>query len=167
MVIQAVTNISAIGAANELKLMTIVRKKNPSYLVKHRRKWQVKLVIPRDVRWAFDNKTTFKRSTGCNLIDIKQAVNERDRIVLRFKQSVERHRLDMAGVREDVDGFEEKFKNPPYPMGYQVYEKLDKLDEKTANTNVDGWIKERLLDKGKNTKVLRYDFWNIEKKKGL
>ena len=145
--------------------MALIRNKNPSYLVRHRRKWQVKLVIPRDVRWAFDNKTTFKRSTGCNLIDIKQAVIERDRIVSRFKKSVELHRVGIAGTRKDRNQLEGKVNNPTVPLDYQTQKEIENLSEKTTKSDVDGWIKERLLKKGKNTRVLRYDFWNDDKKK--
>lgn len=145
--------------------MALIRKKNPSYLVRHRQKWQVKLVIPRDVRWAFDNKTTFKRSTGCNLIDIQRAVIERDRIVLRFKKSVELHRMGIAGTRKDRNQLEGKVNNPTVPVDYQTQKEIENLSEKTAKSDVDGWIKERLLKKGKNTRVLRYDFWNDDKKK--
>ena len=145
--------------------MALIRNKNPSYLVRHRRKWQVKLVIPRDVRWAFDNKTTFKRSTGCNLIDIKHAVIERDRIVSRFKKSVELHRVSIAGTRKDGNQLEGKVNTPTVPLDYQAQKEIENLSEKTAKSDVDGWIKERLLKKGKNTRVLRYDFWNDDKKK--
>ena len=145
--------------------MALIRKKNPSYLVRHRQKWQVKLVIPRDVRWAFDNKTTFKRSTGCNLIDIQRAVIERDRIVSRFKKSVELHRVGIAGTRKDRNQLEGKVNNPIVPLDYQTQKEIENLNEKTAKSDVDGWIKERLLKKGKNTRVLRYDFWNGDKKK--
>ena len=132
--------------------MALIRKKNPSYLVRHRQKWQVKLVIPRDVRWAFDNKTTFKRSTGCNLIDIQRAVIERDRIVSRFKHSVELHRVGIAGTRKDRDQLEGKVNNPTVPLDYQTQKEIENLSEKTAKSDVDGWIKERLLKKGKNSK---------------
>jgi hypothetical protein len=163
--VQAVPNICAIGVTKELKFMALIRKKNPSYLVKHRRKWQVKLVIPRDVRWAFDNKTTFKRSTGCNLRDTQQAVIERDRIVSKFKKNVELHRVGTGGTRKDANQREQKFSNTPVPMDYRTRKKTEELKEETPKSDVDGWIKERLLNKGKNTKVLRYDFWNIDKKK--
>jgi len=145
--------------------MALIRKKNPSYLVRHRQKWQVKLVIPRDVRWAFDNKTTFKRSTGCNLIEVQRAVIERDRIVSRFKKSVELHRMGIAGTRKDRNQLEGKVNNPTVPLDYQIQKEIENLSEKTAKSDVDGWIKERLLKKGKNTRVLRYDFWNNDKKK--
>jgi hypothetical protein len=36
---------------------------------------------------------------------------------------------------------------------------------KAIRSDVEGWIKERLLNKSKNTHVLRYDFWNSDKKK--
>ncbi len=147
--------------------MALTNKKNPSYLVKHRRKWQVKLIIPRDVRWAFDNKTTFKRSTGCNLIDIKQAVIERDRIVSRFKENVKLHRSGMVGAGVDGDGDRagNNFINHPHPVDYQNQDKVDNLAKKTSNSDVDGWIKERLLNRAKNAHVLRYDFWRVDKKK--
>ena len=59
---------------------------NMSYLIKHRNKWQVKITIPKNLRWAFNNKTTYKRSTGCNIDDLEKAQIERDKIVNSFKK---------------------------------------------------------------------------------
>ena len=83
--------------------------KNPSYLIKHRKKWQVKLTIPRDIRWAFNNKTTFKRSTGCNIDDLENAIIERDRIVCKFKSIVELHRSSSADQRKLKQLFGDEF----------------------------------------------------------
>ena len=146
--------------------MTLIQnKKNPSYLVKHRRKWQVKLTIPFDVRWAFDNKTTFKRSTGCDIVDIKLAIIERDRIVARFKKNVRLHRSGLVGSANRGDVFEDQFNNRPYPKNYQDHKSTSNLNTQVDKSDVDGWIKERLLNKAKNTQVLRYDFWRADKKK--
>ena len=87
------------------------KKKNPSYLIKHRRKWQVKLTIPGDVRWAFENKTVFKRSTGCNIENITKALIERDKIVSKFKANVDLHRSAMTVNNERQDLFNAKFNN--------------------------------------------------------
>jgi predicted RNA-binding protein with PUA domain len=144
--------------------MTVVSKKNPSYLVKHRKKWQVKLTIPADVRWAFDNKTTFKRSTGCNLHDTKRAIIVRDSIVAKFKATIKLHRTGMEGCLEKGNLFSESFNNRPYPRDYQNNLKLDNAKKKVIKSQVEGWIKERLLNKTRNTEVLRYDFWNQDKK---
>ena len=141
-------------------------KKNPSYLVKHRRKWQVKLTIPSDVRWAFENKTTFKRSTGYNIDDIKMALIERDRIVSKFKANVELHRSAMIDIENRPDLFATQFNNRPYPKDYQTGPPQRTSAETNDNSDgVDGWIKERLLDKAKKAQVLRYDFWRVDKNK--
>ena len=142
-----------------------LKRKNPSYLVRHRRKWQVKLTIPGDVRWAFDNKTTFKRSTGCNIDDIKTALIERDRIVAKFKANIELHRSAMPDTGKRGDLFSDKFTNRPYPKDYQI-KAFDRTTRQNADkSGVEGWIKERLLDKAKNAQVLRYDFWRVDKDK--
>jgi len=126
--------------------MPFISRKNPSYLIKHRRKWQVKLTIPKDVRWAFDNQTTYKRSTGCDIEDVNQAIIKRDTIVAKFQAIVELHRSSMPTTRESDNMVSADFK------------------PKVKSSGVEGWIKERLLNKSKNTRVLRYDFWNIDKK---
>ena len=140
-------------------------KKNPSYLVKHRRKWQVKLTIPNDVRWAFENKRTFKRSTGCNIDDIKMALIERDRIVLKFKANVELHRSAMIDIENPSDLFGDQFHNRPYPKDYQTGLPVSTFGQPNGSSDVEGWIKERLLDKAKKAQVLRYDFWRVDKNK--
>lgn len=144
--------------------MAFVKQKNPSYLVKHRRKWQVKLTIPNDVRWAFENKTTFKRSTGCDIIDVRSAIIERDKIVAKFKAVVALHRSGMLGNTKRNVGFSGKFDSRPYPKDYQVNKEAADTKQKATKSDVEGWIKERLLNKSKNTPVLRYDFWNTDKK---
>jgi hypothetical protein len=136
-----------------------ILKKNPSYLIKHRRKWQVKLTIPSDVRWAFENKTVFKRSTGCNIENITKALVERDKIVSKFKANVDLHRSAMTVYNERQDFFNAKFNNRPYPKDYQVGASAQQTD----NLRVEGWIKERLLKKTNKSKVLRYDFWHLNK----
>ena len=80
--------------------MSELLQKNPSYLIKHRNKWQVRVAIPKDVQWAFGNKSIFKRSTGCDLDDIEAATEERDKIVEKFKSIVELHR---SGVAEQIE----------------------------------------------------------------
>ena len=140
-------------------------KKNPSYMIKHRRKWQVKLTIPNDVRWAFENKTTFKRSTGCNINDIKMALIERDRIVSKFKSNIELHRSAMIDIENPSDLFGAHFNNRPYPRDYQARPPMSTSAKTNDNSNVEGWIKERLLDKAKKDQVLRYDFWHIDNNK--
>ena len=144
--------------------MTVASKKNPSYLVKHRKKWQVKITIPVDVRWAFGNKTTFKRSTGCNIREVKQASIVRDEVVAKFKTLVRLHRGGMQGEKEKSDFFSGKFNNRPYPSDYKKSANLNGAEKKVIKSQVEGWIKERLLNKTKNTEVLRYDFWNQNKK---
>ena len=145
--------------------MSFIKQKNPSYLIKHRRKWQVKLTIPNDVRWAFENKTTFKRSTGYDIIDVVPASIERDKIVAKFKAVVALHRSRMSGMTKGNDVFSGKFDSGPYPKDYRVNKEAADTKRKGTKSDVEGWIKERLLDKTKNTHVLRYDFWNIDKKK--
>ena len=144
--------------------MTLIQEKNPSYLIKHRRKWQVKLTIPRDVRWAFGNKTTFKRSTGCDIVDIHGAITMRNKIVSKFKESVELHRSGMQNIAKERGVFIDKFTNRPYPEDYQGLSNNNYSIEKKSKSDVDGWIKERLLKKAKDTKVLRFDFWKTDKK---
>ena len=134
-------------------------------MVKHRRKWQVKLTIPSDVRWAFENKTTFKRSTGCNIDDIKMALIERDRIVSKFKANIELHRAAMIDIENPPDLFSSHFNNRPYPKDYQTRPPMGNSAKTNDNSNVEGWIKERLLDKAKKDQVLRYDFWHIDNNK--
>ena len=145
--------------------MSFIKQKNPSYLVKHRRKWQVKLTIPNDVRWAFENKTTFKRSTGCDITDIEPAIIARDKIVAKFKAVVAFHRSGTPRSTKNNDIFGSKFNGHPYPKDYQVNKEAADTKRKAIKSDVEGWIKERLLNKSKNTPVLRYDFWNTEKKK--
>jgi hypothetical protein len=145
--------------------MSIIENKNPSYLVKHRRKWQVKLTIPRDVRWAFDNKTTFKRSTGYNIIDTERALVERDKIVTKFKENVELHRSNIGVVSVGGDVSEDNDNNRDHSDQYHTRGSVDAVTEKIAKSEVDGWIKERLLKKAGNSRVLRYDFWRADKKK--
>ena len=144
--------------------MSFIKQKNPSYLVKHRRKWQVKLTIPNDVRWAFENKTTFKRSTRCDIIDVEPAIIERDKIVAKFKAVVALHRSGMLGSTKSHDVFGSKFNNHSYLKDYQLNKKVANVTRKAIKSDVEGWIKERLLNKSKNTPVLRYDFWNTDKK---
>ena len=150
---------------NSRIMATARKKKTPSYLVKHRKKWQVKLTIPVDVRWAFEHKTTFKRSTGCDITNIKQALIERDRIVLKFKSNVKLHRMGMMGEVTSKSIFDEKFNNRPYPKNYQTEGVYNNLTQPLSKSEVEGWIKERLLNKVKNTPVLRYDFWHNDKTK--
>ena len=145
--------------------MSFIKQKNPSYLVKHRRKWQVKLTIPSDVRWAFENKTTFKRSTGCDIIDIEPAIIARDKIVAEFKAVVAIHRSGTPGSTKSNDNFGSKFNSRRNPTDYQVKKETVDIKHKAIRSDVEGWIKERLLNKSKNIHVLRYDFWNIDKKK--
>ena len=144
--------------------MSSIKQKNPSYLIKHRRKWQVKLTIPIDIRWAFENKTTFKRSTGCDIIDVESAIIERDKIVAKFKAVVALHRSGMPGITKRNVVFSSKRDSRLYPKDYQVNKKTAHTKRKATKSDVEGWIKERLLNKSKNTPVLRYDFWNIDKK---
>ena len=145
--------------------MSFIKQKNPSYLIKHRRKWQVKLTIPNDVRWAFENKTTFKRSTGCDIIDIEPAIIARDKIVAKFKAVVALHRSGMPGSTKSNDNFGSKFNSRPYSKDHQVNKEAADTKRKAIRSDVEGWIKERLLDKSKKRRVLRYDFWNVDKKK--
>ena len=144
--------------------MSLVKEKNPSYLVKHRRKWQVKLTIPNDVRWAFENKTTFKRSTGCDIIDVEPAIIERDKIVAKFKAIVALHRSGMVGSTVSNDIFINKPNSRSYFMDPRANTEAAKIKHQAIKSDVEGWIKERLLNKSKNTSVLRYDFWNTDKK---
>ena len=95
--------------------MSIREKKETSYLLKHRRKWQVKLTIPTDVRWAFENKSTYKRSTGCDIGNLKEAQVVRDRIVAKFKAAVELHSASMVGYDSKENIFAKEFNNRPYP----------------------------------------------------
>ena len=145
--------------------MYLTEQKNPSYLIKHRRKWQVKLTIPNDVRWAFENKTTFKRSTGCDIIDIEPAIIARDKIVAKFKVAVALHRSGVPGSAKSNDNSGSKFNSGPYSKDHQVNKEAADTKRKAIRSDVEGWIKERLLNKSKKTHVLRYDFWNIDKKK--
>ena len=144
--------------------MSFIEQKTPSYLVKHRRKWQVKLTIPKDVRWAFENKTTFKRSTGCDIIDVGPAIIERDKIVAKFKAVVAFHRSGTPKSTKNNDIFGSKFNGRSYLKDHQVNKEAVNTKRKAIKSAVEGWIKERLLNKSKNTPVLRYDFWNTEKK---
>ena len=144
--------------------MPFIKKKNPSYLVKHRRKWQVKLTIPNDVRWAFRNKTTFKRSTRCDIIDVEPAIIERDKIVAKFKAVVALHRSGMVGSTVSNDIFINKPNSRPYFKDSQANKEAAETKHQAIKSDVEGWIKERLLNKSKNTPVLRYDFWNTDKK---
>ena len=164
--------------------------KNPSYLIKHRKKWQVKLTIPRDIRWAFNNKTTFKRSTGCNIDDLENAIIERDRIVCKFKSIVELHRSSSADQRKLKQLFGDEFSDRPLPDDYRQSDRpqdqqnlgineekstkinfIKNVDSKliqdtnnnTTGSNVEGCIKERLLKKSQKTRILRYDFWKDDK----
>jgi hypothetical protein len=143
----------------------VSQKKNPSYLIKHRQKWQVKLTIPSDVRWAFENKTTFKRSTGCNVDNINAAIIERDRIVSKFKAHIELHRSAMTANETPADTFDAKFANRPYPKNYQAETVVGTSEQTQDNSGVETWIKERLISKAKNAQVLRYDFWRVDKNK--
>lgn len=145
--------------------MSFAEKKETSYLLKHRRKWQVKLTIPMDVRWAFENKSTYKRSTGCDIDNLKDAQAVRDRIVAKFKAAVELHRASMAGYDNKQDIFAKEFNNRPYPKNYNKTENESNSIQKTAKSDVENWIKERLINKAQKTQLLRYDFWNLDKKR--
>ena len=144
--------------------MSFIKQKTPSYLVKHRRKWQVKLTIPKDVRWAFENKTTFKRSTCCDIIDVGPAIIERDKIVAKFKAVVALHRSGTSRSTKSNDIFGSKFNSHSHLKAHQMDKKVANAKRKAIKSDVEGWIIERLLNKSKNTPVLRYDFWNTEKK---
>ena len=147
-----------------LKTMSIREKKETSYLLKHRRKWQVKLTIPTDVRWAFENKSTYKRSTGCDIGNLKEAQVVRDRIVAKFKAAVELHRASMVGYDSKENIFSKEFNNRPYPEDYKQIENENIFSEKGVKSGVESWIKERLINKAQKTQVLRYDFWNSDNK---
>ena len=154
------------------------------------------MTVPKDVRWAFGNKTTFKRSTGCNIEDPENAVIERDKIVRKFKSIVEFHRLSSFNESKLTQLFGSEFSNRPYPddysqsVGSQEAAKLEdqqniKLNDrksgekrlikntglestqetknKITSPKVEGWIKERLLNKSQQTRILRYDFWKDDK----
>ena len=171
-------------------------RKNPSYLIKHRNKWQVRLAIPKDVQWAFNSKKIFKRSTGCALGDVEAAKTARDKIVKKFKSIVDLHR-SASSVETDLHkNLRSGFVKRPFPprmlekteintdiqsSGQQILsqddnypEKFQKLtrysedgkniDKGLQDTNVNDWIKERLLKKSQQGKILRYDFWGEEKK---
>ena len=144
--------------------MPFISAKNPSYLVKHRRKWQVKLTIPNDVRWAFDNKTTYKRSTGCDIEDVNQAIIERDLIVAKFKADVKLHRSSKPSSKKSENKVGAEFNQVCLPKDYQETEMVNHSKPMVQGSEVEGWIKERLLNKSKNMQVLRYDFWNFKKK---
>ena len=144
--------------------MSLTEKKETSYLLKHRRKWQVKLTIPTDVRWAFENKSTYKRSTGCDISNLKEAQIVRDRIVAKFKAAVELHRASMVGYNSKENIFAKEFNNRPYPEDYQQIKNKSNFSERGAKSGVESWIKERLINKAQKTQVLRYDFWNSDKK---
>ena len=144
--------------------MPLISRKNPSYLVKHRRKWQVKITIPTDVRWAFQNKTTYKRSTGCNIVDVKHAKIQRDAIVAKFRAIVKLHRSVMPHTEKHENILNSEFNNRPFPPDYQRPDTNGKLTQNINVSVVEGWIKERLLNKSKNAQVLPHDFWNIKRK---
>ena len=100
--------------------------KNPKYLIRHRRLWQVKIQIPVDVRWAFNGHRNFKRSTGCSLYQMEQAIAKRDVIVASFKAQVNAHRTgDMQPVVNLADQYRKA--NQELEMAYK-----GKDGEKTA-----------------------------------
>jgi hypothetical protein len=94
--------------------MDVNSKESLKNLIKHRNKWQVKFIIPKDVRWAFDNKSTYKRSTGCDINDLEAAKAVRDKIVYKFKALVRAYRrggkkeLEALGARYNKDQLELK-----------------------------------------------------------
>ena len=173
--------------------MTNSSPNNLKHLIRHRNKWQVKFIIPPDVRWAFDNKVTYKRSTGCDLDDIETAKSERDKIVFKFKTLVRGYR---SGGKKELEALNVKYAKEqmelkraleyvnndsiletPGPIEQskeKVVERLDKpgtefeqksyVGENEHGFNVRTWINERLLDKPREIGILKHDFWlNTEK----
>ena len=89
--------------------------KNRSYLIRHRNKWQVRVAIPKDVQWAFGNKSIFKRSTRCNVDEIEAAKIERDRIIRKFKSIVGLHRAAASKQANLHQALSSGFTRRPFP----------------------------------------------------
>ena len=105
--------------------------KHPKHLIPHRNKWQVKIQIPVDVRWAFGGKTNYKKSTGCNLDQVEQAKAKRDIIVANFKAQVRAHRTgDKTPIISLADEFRKRYQE--LEMAYK-----GKDGEKTASEKLE------------------------------
>ena len=69
----------------------MARKKtpdNPNYMLIKHNTWMVRCQIPKDVRWYFDGKREYKKSTHLKIQELEKAKGIRDTIVEDFKKQV-------------------------------------------------------------------------------